>query len=293
MRTRALFLALSATVLSVITPMTCWAQRSSAQAAALQKKAEAGYPFVGTRVISLTKRLHCGGVDITVHYPHFNNSGARDATETNQFFAHSAHQEAQQIELAASKEFNHPRPVGQSCPGTLPVGYELYQSFDLGRPGRYLLDVFKDIAFNTGAPHVQHIYSNYLIDLHTDQIVPLSQVFAPHSYWQTHLRKIASSDFKKRWPADLWYMVGSGKHLFTPTYFFGSHDMRATYNFGNAFGGVGVSIPYSQVRQLLRVNGPLETALRERVSSAPGRDGDVHEGSENDVSTKAPSGKKK
>jgi hypothetical protein len=217
------------------------------------------YPLMGVRVVILTKLFKCGAVDIDAHYPHFDNPGAAGAAATNRFFADSANKAARRMETAAAEVFNYPGPVGQVCP----VGYDYEQSFDLARPGPYLLDVYMNISRYTGGAHPLQSFANYLIDLHTDAIVPLSEVFAPHSHWRSRLREIASADFKKRWPSDFWYVLGFESWV-TPTYSFAAHGMEATYGAGS-LGSIGVRIPYSQVQGLIRVGGPLALALHERA----------------------------
>jgi hypothetical protein len=84
------------------------------------------------------------------------------------------------------------------------------------------------------------------------------QVFAPHTHWRSRLREIASADFKRRWPSDVQHVLGHGSLALTPTptYSFRSHGMEATYDAGTAYGDMGVRIPYSQVRALIRVGSP-------------------------------------
>ena len=200
------------------------------------------YPLVGVRVII----RHQGWIDADVHYPHFDNPGAVDAAVTNRLFARSARKLADN--------------VGAGLHGIY------YQGIRLSRPGPYLLDVWLSIS-RPGPMHPRRSAVNYLIDLHTDAIVLLSQVFAPHSHWRSRLRRIASADFKKRWArdSDLWYVLDDGS---TPTYSFVSDGMGAGYNTHSPFGVIGVLIQYSQVQPLLRAGGPLAVALQERARRA-------------------------
>jgi uncharacterized repeat protein (TIGR03803 family) len=223
------------------------------------------YPFVSEQVIIDHKSFKYGGVRVDAHYPQFDNHRA-DAAATNRFFANSARKAAQAMEANASQAFNGRQPFGDNLPPGMPFHtYEYDQGVSLSRPGPYLLDISLSISQYTGGAQSQLSGASYLVDLHTDAIVPLKQVFTPHIHWRRRLRALVVADFKKRWPQSMW----DDARYAEPLYTFGSRSLQA--NYFAAYGGISVKVPYAQLQPLLRVGGPLAVALRaasSRVSSA-------------------------
>ena len=239
----------------------------------LSERAIGPYPFISQQVIIQHKSFKYGGVRIDAHYPQFDNHRA-DAAATNRFFAHSARKAAQTMEANASGAFSGPKPFGDNLPRGVPFHvFDYDQSVGLSRPGPYLLDVSLSISQYTGGAQSYLSGASYLIDLHTDAIVPLKQVFAAHVHWRRRLRALVVADFEKRWPKDMWDNARYG----TPLYYFGARDLQATYI--AAYGAISVKVPYAQLQPLLREDGPLAVALRaasSRRSSAMEVSGGAH-----------------
>lgn len=231
------------------------------------------YPSISEQVIIQHKSFKYGGVRIDAHYPQFDNHGA-DAAATNRFFAHSARKAAQAMEANASGAFDGPKPFGDNLPRGVPFHvFDYDQGVSLSRPGPYLLDVSLSISQYTGGAQSYFSGASYLIDLHTDAIVPLEQVFAPHIHWRRRLRALVVADFEKRWPQDMW----DNAQYSEPLYTFGARGLQATYF--AAYGAISVDVPYAQMQSLLRKDGPLVVALRaasSRRSSAAEVVGDAH-----------------
>lgn len=221
----------------------------------LRELAIGPYPFVSDKVIIRHKSFKDGGgMQIDAHYPQFGNHGA-DAAETNRFFARSAREAAQAMETSASRVFAGGKPIRAFT-------FEYDQSVRLSRPGPDLLDVSLSTSRYTGGTESRYSRANHLIDLRTDAIVPLKRVFAPNINWRRSLSDIVHADLAKQWPKSTRNGFEAG-----PTYLFGSHELEAVFN--TSVGAMTVNIPYSQLRPLLRVGGPLAVASRAVPGNTP------------------------
>ncbi len=209
------------------------------------------WPFVGDYAIIEHKEFRYGEARDAAHYPQFDSHEA-DTISTNHFFAKSAAQRVRSLNFEAARLFNTPPPHGEFYP----PGFAYDQSFDLYRPGPYLLDIVLFRSRYTGGAQEMSSGASYLIDLHTDGIVPLAKVFAANVHWHLRLRAIVHADFAKQWPKSMWNTVESG-----PMYIFEAHKLDVAYT--ASVGAVDVTVPYSQIKSLLRADGPLGKALRE------------------------------
>ena len=209
------------------------------------------WPFVGDYAIIQRKNFRYGDARDVAHYPQFDNHEA-DSVSTNQFFAQSATRRVEALNTDAAGLFNTAPPHGEFYPS----GFEYYQSFDLYRPGPYLLDIQLFISRYTGGAQEMRSGASYLIDLRTDGIVPLESLFAANVDWYQRLNAIVDADFNKQWPKGMWNTVESG-----PTYVFEAHTLEV--DFSGSIGAVDVSVPYSQIEGLLRADGPLGMALKQ------------------------------
>lgn len=220
------------------------------------------YPFVSDHVIIKDKYFKYGGVHTDVHYPQFDNNGA-DAVATNRLFAESAQKAVADMENSAAEIFNSPQPRGGPVPE-----YEYDQSFSLHRPGPYLIDVALDNYSYTGGAHGYGRGSTYLIDLRTDAIVPLEQLFAPRVHWRSRLTEIVTADFKRKYGL-------TGAQYYDPLQV--AETLRDASNYTFAIGSLKISlhdtpptvafwvdVPYTQIESLLRPNGLVVIAPSDR-----------------------------
>ncbi len=214
------------------------------------------WPFVGDYAIIQHKKFRYGDARDVAHYPQFDSQEA-DSVSTNRFFAKSAARRVEALNMEAAGLFNTAPPHGEFYP----PGFEYYQSFDLYRPGPYLLDILLFISRYTGGAQEMRSGASYLIDLRTDGIVPLASVFAAKIDWHQRLDAIVDADFNKQWPKGMWNTVESG-----PIYVFEAHKLDV--DFSASIGAVDVSVPYSQIEDLFRADGPLGMTLRQRRGSA-------------------------
>lgn len=209
------------------------------------------WPFVGGYAIIEHKKFRYGEARDAAYYPQFDSHEA-DTISTNHFFAKSAAQRVRSLNFEAAGLFNTPPPHGEFYP----PGYAYDQSFDLYRPGPYLLDIVLFRSRYTGGAQEMRSGASYLIDLHTDGIVPLAKVFAANVHWHRRLRAVVHADFAKQWPKSMWNTVESG-----PMYIFEARKLDVAYT--ASVGAVDVTVPYSQIKSLLRADGPLGQALRQ------------------------------
>ncbi len=116
------------------------------------------WPFVGDYAIIQRKNFRYGDARDVAHYPQFDNHEA-DSVSTNQFFAQSATRRVEALNTDAAGLFNTAPPHGEFYPS----GFEYYQSFDLYRPGPYLLDIQLFISRYTGGAQEMRSGASYLI----------------------------------------------------------------------------------------------------------------------------------
>jgi hypothetical protein len=220
------------------------------------------YPFVSDHVIIKDRYFKYGGVHTDAHYPQFDNGGA-DAAATNRFFAESAQNAVADMERLAADIFRSPQPPGGPVPE-----YEYEQSFTLHRPGTYLIDVALDTFSYTGGAHGNGTASTYLVDLRTDAIVPLDQLFAPRVHWRTRLTEIVAADFKRKYGR-------TGAQYYDPlqvaealreasNYTFLTGSLRISLNDTPPTAAFRVDVPYTQIASLMRPNGLVVIAPSDR-----------------------------
>jgi hypothetical protein len=228
----------------------------------LRQLAVGPYPFVSDHVIIRDGYFKYGGVHTDAHYPQFDNEGA-GAAVTNRLFADSAQKAVADMESLAANIFSSPRPPG----GPIPE-YDYEQSFTLHRPGPYLIDVALGTYSYTGGAHGYGSGSTYLVDLRTDAIVPLEQLFATGVDWRGRLTEVVAADFKRKYGvtgAQYYDPLRVAETLRDPSnYTFATGSLRISLNDTPPTVAFWVDVPYTQIESLLRPNGLVVIAPRDR-----------------------------
>lgn len=211
------------------------------------------YPLVSDHVIIKDEYFKHGGMHTDAHYPQFDHDGA-DAAATNRFFAESAQKAVADMVSQAAIAFGIPQPPDGPAPED---DYE--QSFTLHRPGPYLIDIALATYSYTGGAQGNGTGSTYLVDLRTDAIVPLEQLFAPEVHWRGRLAEIVAAAFKRKYGlAGAAYYDPSqiAETLRDPSnYTFETGSLRIWLNDTPPTVAFWIDVPYTQIESLLRPNG--------------------------------------
>ena len=139
--------------------------------------------------------------------------------------------------------------------------YDFLEWFTLHRPARNLIDIDLWTSNYTGGAGSNWTDRAYLVNLRTDGFEPLDRIFASGIDWRRRLAKIATDDCIKRYGraasqyddfGDIMDMLEDPANLR-----FGDHALTISLTHGLPVGDFSIQIPYAQIRQLLRANGPI------------------------------------
>lgn len=214
------------------------------------------YPFISDHVIIKNAFFRSGATHADVHYPQFDNGGI-DAATTDRFFAHAARSAVNKFNRLAAQVFANPLPPG----ARFPVTYDLSQWFTLNRPNPVLVDIDLTTSEFTGGAGEYGGEHSYLIDLRTDRLVSLQQIFQPGTNWQHRLTHIVSLNFQhqlgERGSKYISHQVIVQTLQHPSNYFFTRNSLDIDLDYNWPIRVFQVKVPYAQIRSLLRPHGLL------------------------------------
>ena len=232
----------------------CLKVRYAARTANLRVFADGVYPFISERAIYKAGKVGKITYSIDTRYPQFDGPTA-DFSVVNRTFAADAKK---------SDEEATPKP-DSGVEREQTWSYE--QAFALHRPSSSAVTVAINFYGYSGGAHGFGGTACVLVDLHTGRAVEPGGVFSPGDAWQKLMVGIVTADLKKQFvknpgfddalePASLAKMLRDPSH-----YCWRADRLELIFNAYDvgpySAGAYQVMVPYSRLRPLFRIDGPL------------------------------------
>ena len=232
----------------------CLKVRYATRIANLKVIADGVYPFISEHAVYKAGKVGKISYAIDARYPQFDGTAA-DFTAVNRTFADDAKK---------SDEEGTPKPDSDV---EREQGWSYEQAFALHRPSGHAITVALDFYGFSGGAHGFGGTVCMLVDLRTGKPVEPDGVFAPGDAWLQQMVEIVTADLRKQFikkPGfdDALEPASLAKTLRDPGHYRWRADRLElifnAYDVGPyAAGAYEVVIPYSRLRPLFRLDGPL------------------------------------
>lgn len=232
----------------------CLKTRYDNRIADLKASGSGPYPFVEDRSIEKTGKVGKVKYTIDLRYPRFAGTTA-DFTVVNRSYADSAAKAARETTPTADAGVDREQE------------WQAEQGYSLYRPGPDAITVAQTFWAYTGGAHGYGSMSCLLVDLRTGKTVPPAGVFADGAPWLKEVVAIVGAELKKQFvenpgfddalqPIKLTKTVNSsGRFCWQADrlqIYFNQYEVGPYSS-----GPYTVDIPYSRLKPLLRVGGPV------------------------------------
>ncbi|MDB5489208.1 MAG: hypothetical protein JWQ58_2923 [Reyranella sp.] len=232
----------------------CLKTRYENRIADLKASAAGPYPFIEDQSIEKTGKVGKVKYTIDLRYPRFAGTTA-DFAVINRSYADSAAKAARETTPTADAGSDREEE------------WQAEQGYSLLRPGPDAITVALTFWAFTGGAHGYGSMSCTLVDLHSGKIVPPQGVFADGTPWLKEVVAIVGADLKKQFvenpgfddalqPIKLTKTVNSsGRFCWQADklqVYFNQYEVGPY-----SAGPYTVDIPYSRLKPLLRVGGPV------------------------------------
>jgi uncharacterized protein len=234
--------------------MDCLKVRYAARTETLKVLADGVYPFISEHAVYKAGKVGKITYTIDTRYPQFDGTTA-DFSAVNRTFADDAKK---------SDEDGTPK-ADSGVEREQTWSYE--QAFALHRPSSGAITVAIDFYGYSGGAHGFGGTACMLVDLHTGKAVEPDGVFAPGDAWLKLVVGIVTADLKKQFvknpgfddalePASLAKTLRVASH-----YCWRADRLELIFNAYDvgpySAGAYQVVVPYSRLRPLFRIDGPL------------------------------------
>jgi uncharacterized protein len=234
--------------------MDCLKVRYAARTETLKVLADGVYPFIGEHAVYKAGKVGKITYTIDTRYPQFDGTTA-DFSTINRTFAGDAKK---------SDEDSTPK-ADSGVEREQTWSYE--QAFALHRPGTSAITVAIDFYGYSGGAHGFGGTACMLVDLHTGKSVGPGGVFASGDAWLKLMVGVVTADLKKQFvknpgfddalePASLAKTLRDASH-----YCWRADRLELVFNAYDvgpySAGAYQVVVPYSRLRPLFHIDGPL------------------------------------
>ncbi|MDP1966324.1 MAG: DUF3298 domain-containing protein [Reyranella sp.] len=232
----------------------CLKGRYAARTETLKVLADGVYPFISEHAVYKAGKVGKITYTIDTRYPQFDGS-TTDFSAVNRTFADDARKSDEDGTPKADSGVEREQTWSSE------------QAFALRRPSTSAVTVAIDFYGYSGGAHGFGGTTCVLVDLHTGKAVEPAGVFAPGDAWLKLMAGIVTADLKKQFVKnpgfdDALEPASLAKTLRDPSHYCWRADRLElifnAYDVGPyAAGAYRVVVPYSRLRPLFRIDGPL------------------------------------